>query len=82
MKSVTPSMPWVENLPFRVFESRLNKSITSSLPVNEKRIFRFRCGEERASETKDIPESPTTATPSNINSMRLFCSRFIKIRQL
>ncbi len=82
MKSVTPAIPWVEKLPFRVFETRTSENIPSAQTGSDKRIFKFMCGQIRTSASADPPEEADGDIPRANTSRRLFCSKFIKVHML
>jgi hypothetical protein len=79
MKSMQHAIPWVKELPMKVFTSRSTSNADSALPGKDKRVFRFLYGEEPS------PEEPGASSPSSdikpLNTKRLFCSRFIKVHQ-
>jgi len=82
MKSVTPATPWVEKLTFRVFETRTNDTIPSALPGNDKRIFKFMCGQDRTTASPESAQETSGGVPRATASRRLFCSKFIKVNML
>jgi hypothetical protein len=82
MKSILPTIPCAENVPVRVFESQSRKRDASAFSDLDKRIFRFNCGEEPPLKNPEVPDPLPQSITRNTNSMRLFCSRFIKIRKI
>jgi hypothetical protein len=79
MKRILPATPWAEELQLKMFTSRSTKSADPALSGNEKRVFRYMCGEEPSSEEPN--ESSPSSEKKQLNTKRLFCSRFIRVHQ-
>ncbi len=78
MKRAVPVVSWSEDQSFRLFESRSTNDEPSALMGNDKRIFRYKCAGERAVEEPEPLDPSSIPSSQNTNSIRLFCSRFIK----